>query len=138
MGSFTVTRAGVEPFVRYSVTGLISLVVDVGGLLLLHELFGIWAPAAAVLSYLAAFGVNFLLNRNWTFGVGAHPSGPQLVRFTIVAVAAASFLFFGMLWLTSIGMPYLVAKAVLMVLIVVVNFVVMRRWVFGRTSSVRV
>jgi putative flippase GtrA len=116
---------------RYGVTGMASLIVDVGGLMLLHEVFGIWVPLAATMSFLASFVVNFTLNRNWSFAAVHGARNHQLFRFTALVCANSVVVFIGMTLLVSLGMNYLLAKCILVLVTVVVNFFVMRFWVFA-------
>jgi putative flippase GtrA len=117
-------------FIRYLVTGGIVVVVYYGLLILLHGVLQWIVTVAAVTAFLGAFVVNFSLNRNWTFRADGAPTG-QLVRFTALVAVNTVVTGLGMGWMVGLGLPYLVAKTILVVAIVAVNYWVMRRWVFA-------
>ena len=115
---------------RFIGVGVVATAVDFGLLTFLHGLLGWDVVLSAVLAFLAAFGVNFSLNRRWTFRAdGTAPAG-QLVRFTTLVAANTVVTGLGIGVLTSHGVGYLVAKCLLTAVIVAVNYVVMRTWVF--------
>lgn len=120
---------------RFLVTGALVVVVDYGVLIILHGALSLDVTISAVIAFLCAFVVNFTVNRTWTFRAGGAPGGP-LVRFTVLVAANTVVTALGMWWLTNLGMHYLGAKTTLVAVIVPVNFVVMRVWVFPRSTPV--
>lgn len=119
---------------RYLTVGMTVVVVDFGLLTVLHAWWGVNVVVASVVAFMAAFGVNFGLNRGWTFQASGQPAPGQLVRFTILVAANTLVTAVGMGGLTALGLNFLVAKLLITAVIVSVNYVVMRRWVFRPDS----
>jgi putative flippase GtrA len=121
---------------RYLTVGVLSAVADIGGLWVLHGVFGVWLPLAAATSFLASFAVNFTLNQRWTFGAQTARTPTQLVRFTVLVVVNTILTSVGVTGLAALGLNYLVAKVLVVGVLTVLNFVVLRIWVF-RASTVQ-
>ena len=119
-------------FWRFLAVGALVTAVDFTVLTVLHGLLGLDVVLSAVLAFLAAFAVNFTLNRTWTFQASGADSGGQLLRFTFLVAGNTLVTAGGMAVLTGVGLHYLAAKVCLTAVIVAVNYVVMRRWVFPR------
>lgn len=118
--------------VKYVITGLASLTTDLILIIALHEGFGMWPPAASVISFIAAFIVNFTLNRFWSFEGprGAPALSEQVWRFSAVALANLTFTFFGMTVLLAFGVHYLTSRLLLLTISTLATFTAMRNWVF--------
>ena len=116
-------------FVRYLAVGLLSLVVDAGTLWLLYDVahWELWVASSA--GFWLSFGVNFLVNKYFTFS--ARTGGRrQLVRYG-VAVAFNYLANLGIVTgLVSLGVAAVAAKVVAVALLSLVNFVVYKKWVF--------
>ena len=54
-----------EEFTRFGLVGLVGFFVDTGVVYALRHNFGLYG--AALISYVAAASVTWILNRNWTF-----------------------------------------------------------------------
>lgn len=122
--------------VKFLVVGVASAVVDVGGLWMLHGLLGVWLPLAAATSFLASFVVNFGLNQRWTFQAQEAQTRAQLIRFTILVAANTLVTAVAVTAITGMGLQYLLAKLIVMGVLFVVNFVLLRVWVFGVAEHV--
>ena len=122
-------------FWRFLAVGVLVTIVDFSVLTILHGFLGWDVILSVVLAYLAAFVVNFTLSRTWTFQASGAGSGGQLVRFTALVAANILATAGGMAMLTGLGLHYLMAKVLLTAVIVAVNYVVMRRWVFPRPAG---
>lgn len=120
--------------VRFLAVGVASAAVDVGGLWLLHGVLGMWLPLAAGTSFLASFVVNFGLNQRWTFQAQTTQTRDQLVRFTILVVANTLVTAVAVTAITGMGLPYLAAKLIVMTVLFLVNFALLRLWVFQVTT----
>jgi putative flippase GtrA len=115
--------------VRFGVTGVLSVVVDVGTLTGLHSGLGVplfWATLAA---YALGLLVNYSLNRNWTFQTKAEHRRTLIRYFTLVAFNFTSTELIVFL-LPHHGWHYLVGKAIAVGLNAIINFTVGRIWVF--------
>lgn len=109
--------------------GGISAVVDIALLYVLHGLLNVQLTLATFLAVLAAFVMNFILNREWSFESGS-PMGGQFIRYLVLA---------GMNWistvvlvsaLASLGFHYLLARVLTLAVNAAVNYVAYRGWVF--------
>ncbi len=114
---------------RFAITGGASVVLDTGLLALLHGVLRVWLPAAVLLAVAIAFVFNFALNRLWSFGSSA-PIGPQLLRYLILGGANWIFSVVGVSGLATIGLHYLVAKMVVLLVASGLNYIGYRLWVF--------
>ena len=73
-------------FLRFAVVGAVGAVVDFGSYTILHNLLGVNAVLASVLSFMAAIVSNFTWNRLWTYPDSrSKPVSKQLVQFTVVS-----------------------------------------------------
>ena len=73
-------------FLRFAVVGAFGAVVDFGSYTILHNLLGVNAVLASVLSFTAAIISNFTWNRLWTYPDSrSKPVSKQLVQFTVVS-----------------------------------------------------
>lgn len=122
-------RSLLGSLVRFGVTGVLSVAVDVGTLTGLHSGLGVplfWATLAA---YAGGLAVNYSLNRNWTFQTEAEHRRTLIRYFTLVAFNFTSTELI-VLGLPHHGWHYLVGKAIAVGLNAIINFTVGRTWVF--------
>ncbi|MEV4631132.1 GtrA family protein [Micromonospora sp. NPDC049523] len=116
-------------FVRYLVVGGGSAALDTGLLWLLHGAFNVWLPLATFVGVVTSTGLNFLLNRSWVFS-STGGAGGQLVRYLILVGVNWVLTVLMVAALAGLGLNYLVAKCVALVVLTTLNFVVYRAWVF--------
>ena len=119
---------------RFGVSGGISAATLMATLYALTEWAGLWYVASATLAWIASFGVNFVLQRQWTFAQGPwRGAGPQLAAFTALFLANTA-INAGLLYLLveRLGAPYLAAQLGLMGLIAAWNFVIQHWLIFRR------
>lgn len=128
------TRDRLVQLGRFLVVGVASAITDIGGLYLLHAVVGMWLPLAAATSFLASFAVNFTLNRRWTFDAQAGATGGQLVRFTVLVAINTVLTSVGVTAITGLGLNFMVAKLIVVVVVTAANFVVLRLWVFRQPA----
>ncbi len=109
--------------------GFLSLAIDLVVYVGLHML-GLPAAAAAAGGYVVGFAVNFGLNRNWVFAA-AGASGRHLRRYSVLVLANLALTTVSVGWLVDgAHVEYRLAKLAVAAVIAVVNFVLMRVWVF--------
>jgi putative flippase GtrA len=116
-------------FVRFCVTGVLSVVADVGTLSLLHSGLGVRLLWSTIVAYAAGLLVNYSLNRNWTFQARADHRQTLIRYATMVAFNFGSTLVI-VLGLTHLGLYYLLSKLVAIALNAGINFTAGRYWVF--------
>jgi len=122
--------------VRYLGVGCINTAVHLGGFAALLALRVPYAPADAV-AYAAGVMVSYLVNHRYTFRV-LHHSRSTLARFVAlqallgVANVGATFAL-----VAATPLSPLAAQALVLIPLVVVGFVVARRWVFRGALDTR-
>lgn len=119
----------------YLGTGVASFAVDVGGLFVLHSVFGVALVIAAPTAFLASFAVNFTLNQRYTFQANREAYRGQLIRFTTLVVFNTAMTTLIVAGLAALGLHYLVAKSISVAALFILNYFVLRYWVFRDRSS---
>jgi putative flippase GtrA len=114
---------------RFLVSGGAGAAVDAGMLYLLHGKAGVWLPLATFLSVATSYGVNFTLNRFWSFNSVARVGG-QMARYLILAAGNWIFNVAMVTGLAALGLHYLVAKFITLAVAGALNYVSYRIWVF--------
>lgn len=114
---------------RYVVIGVLSAAADFGLLYGLHGGLGVPVPIASFVSVALAFVLNFALNRIWSFRSQAPVVGQfgkylflGCVNWVLTAILVTAF--------TALGLNYLIAKAIALVLTTGSNYMLYRLWVF--------
>ncbi|WP_329110112.1 GtrA family protein [Micromonospora sp. NBC_01699] len=120
-------------FVRYLVVGGGSAALDTGLLWLLHGAFEVWLPLATFVGVVTSTGLNFLLNRSWVFA-STGGAGGQLVRYLILVGVNWVLTVLMVSALAGLGLNYLVAKCLALVVLTTLNFLLYRAWVFRDPS----
>lgn len=120
-------------FFGFMGVGILSFAVDAGTLSLLHGLAGCPLPVAVTVAYVLSFGVNFTLNRVGVFRADGGPAG-QVGRYAVLCLVNYLATLVLVTGLTAVGTHYLVAKTVATGLLVIVNYLVCRAWVFSAGS----
>jgi putative flippase GtrA len=114
---------------RFLVTGVVSVGADVLLLFLLHGPAGIPVLPAAATAYGTSLVVNYSLNHAWVFETqGGH--GPRIARYLTLMAMTYSLTLVLVAGLSAAGLYYLLAKAVSVAVVAVVNFTGYRLWVF--------
>lgn len=122
--------------IRYLVIGGGAFLINVSLLYLFTDLFGIYYLLSSVLSFLAAFAFNFLLQKFWTFkAIGKihfEASG-----FFILQVCANLLLNTALLYLLVeyLGLWYVFSQALTSLTLAFVTYYVSKRFIFARRVS---
>lgn len=122
-------RLGRHSGVRFLVVGGLSVGVDAGMLFVLHGLLGVWLPLATATSYLLSIGINFGLNRFWTFEASG-AAGWHVLRYVLLVAANLTLTVVLVQLLTWLGLPYLVSKLCTTAVLAISNYFISREWVF--------
>jgi putative flippase GtrA len=127
----TISRLGRSSAVRFVIVGGASMATNLAALFLLHGVRALPLWLAAAMSYLTAFGVNFGLNRVWTFEADGAMFGHlwRYLSLSLLNLVLTTVLVPG---LTALGLPYLISQATTTVSLATANFLVSRRWIFTR------
>jgi putative flippase GtrA len=124
------------PFFRFGLVGVANTATDFVLFAFLVQAVGMHVAAANVLSYSAGVLQSFTLNSAWTFrGLRSRGTMPRrfaafcLVNVVSLAVTTA------LVWLLSLIMPALLAKAASVGAGFLMNFQLSRRLVFGERRT---
>ena len=116
--------------VRYLLMTGLSALVTLGIPALLHEVFDVGEELSVAISLVIAFCVNFLTTRLYVFTSDGRV-GPQLVRFALVSAGFRLGEYIAFLILhTWLGLMYLVALALVLIVSIVLKFFAYRQFVF--------
>ena len=137
-GKFDLIRQWVRnhPAPRFAIIGGLAVVLDVGLLRLLHGTLGVPLLVSTAAAYAVAAVPSFLLNRHWAFrdssdGVAHQQAGRFMIA--IVANLVSTLVIVGSL--SWIGVYYLLAKVIAIVINAVGNFFAFRHWVFPASEG---
>lgn len=115
---------------RFLVTGFLSVGVDVLLLFVLHGAVGVPVLPAAATAYGMSLVVNYSLNHAWVFEAPGGGHGRRVARYLMLMAVTYSLTLALVTGLTAAGLYYLLAKAVSVGVVAVVNFTGYRLWVF--------
>lgn len=127
--------SGAGAFLRFLMVGGLSYVVDLGTLLLLHDVAGWSVTAATSGAFLVAFVFTFTLNRQWVFPGSDGGVTGQVVRYLILVGANYLATLAIVVGLHAAGAPLAVAKTVAVAVLAVANFFLYRWFVFGTRAA---
>ena len=124
------SQHSLEQFVKYVITGCISIAADFLLLYAFTELLGVWYVFSKAITSAIVFWVNFLLNRFWSFR-SRGPIGRQLILYGLLfafnLAVAGSLLYF----LTDrVGLPYLLSNVFVVGLLVCWNFILYKKVIY--------
>jgi len=122
--------------IRYVLTGILSLGVDTGLLILFHGLLAWPVSLATALAFGLTACFNFLVNQRWSFAAPTSHSRGQAIRFATLVAANLVANVLGVTALTAAGVQYVAAKLITAVILAVINLFIMRRWVFPPGQAV--
>lgn len=117
-------------FVKYSITGMSSVVLDFISLIVLKERFGVAPVVAVIINQAFLLGYNFSLNKYWTFRNRAVPHR-QIVRYATLAAwnyffsVAAMYVFN-----TVLAFDYRIVRLGSIGVMVSWNFLLYKHWVY--------
>lgn len=119
-------------FLHFTSAGAVGTLAHYATLIALASGFGVAAAWAAMVGAGVGAGVNYVLNRNFTFR-SARRHGEALPRF--LGLAALGIALNGAIvgGLVRLGSAYLIAQVVATLLILGINFIVSRKWIFPKT-----
>lgn len=120
-------------FARYFVVGCAALAVHLAVMSAAIELVGMWETWASSLGLAVSLGVNFLLQRRYTFrsSVPLATGGALFVGFALLTLTINAALFD---WLTG-KLHYLPAQLLSTAVVFVMNFHLNRRFTFRQSIT---
>ena len=116
---------------KFLVVGGTSYVLNLG-LYSLALLLGLHYLMAATIAFCLGFAFNFLTNRSWTFEAGAGAVRGQFLRFCVVAAVILGLdLLLLRLAVGELGVPSVLAQAIVILLLAPLSFAGNRLWAFS-------
>ena len=117
---------------RFLLSGSTAFGTDIIFLYLFTDIFGIWYLASAIIAFVFAFFVSFVLHKFWTFGdrsqEGMHM---QMGAYLFVAVVNLSLnTLLVNLFVEQTGLHYIIAQILASALIAIESFFVYQRFIF--------
>ncbi|MCW2542611.1 MAG: hypothetical protein JWM40_163 [Frankiales bacterium] len=126
----TPRRELLQSVLRFAVTGGLSVAVDFAVLTLLHGVLDVELVLSASLGYAASLVINYSLNHAWVFqSSGDHRR--RLVKYGSLVVVNYALTIGIVSGLVAVGVFYLIAKLVVVVINALLNFTLFRSWVFS-------
>lgn len=120
--------------VRFVIVGGISFAIDLGLLILLHEVFKVELWLATPVAFLASLAFNFALQRMFTFRArnGTSVSFIKYCLLVIFNTFAVDVIVNLVDWL---GAGYQIGKVVSTVMITAWNFLLYKHWIFREVAA---
>ena len=115
--------------VGFAVIGAFTFSLDLGLLAVLRDRTALPLPAAVSIAYLAAFALNFVLNRTVNFRSHA-PVGRQALRYAVVLVGDYLLTVGVSTGLADLGLNFALARVTASFLVAVFTYSASRWWVF--------
>ena len=112
-----------QQFFKFCVVGTIGAIIDIGGLYILVEFFGLHYLLGAAISFTLAVINNYLLNKYWTFQNKSKNHTKQFICFLLVSIGGL-LINLGIMYLLVeiLFVWYLLAKAVASIIVLFWNF----------------
>jgi putative flippase GtrA len=133
MNTTEAQQGTMQRYVRFIISGVLTAVVGLSILAFLTEVLSLWYLASSVIAHICALVVNFILQKHWTF---LDRERRRIVRkanlfalvsvFNLVLNTAAMYLLVDVL-----GLWYLLAQAIVMGGIALLNYTVYRSIIFN-------
>ncbi len=125
-----------KQFLKYIVIGFLGTGLDFLLLYSLVEYFHLNYVLAAICSVAIVIGLSFTLNKYWTFANYEKKYFSQLGKYVFSHSFAYGLNLLILVILVEIfGLWYLLAKVFATAISAIVNFLLSKKWVFGKTSN---
>ncbi len=122
-------------FVKFCMVGSIGGVIHLGVLYILTEYFHIWYILSAAIGFTAGVINNFILNKYWTFQDRAPQIPRQFVSFFVISVVSLAINLSVLYILTEyVGIWYMAAQLMAILVALSNNYLSNRRFTFGQAS----
>lgn len=116
---------------RFFVAGLFATAVDFSVLALGVEIYGLKPERANILAFIAAVGVSYVANKYFTFQENGRPDWRQALKFFLVSLGGFCLNYAFFVELLHLGLHYISAKLLTVVLVAAWNFFVNNYWTFS-------
>lgn len=117
-------------FLRYFLTGLSAVILDIGTLYLFKEYFHLTPVTAIIVNQILLVNYVFFVNKKWSFGVTGQ-THRQIMRFYILSVANY-VISVAWMWLGHdlFGFHYILVRIANIIVSVAWNFLLYKFWVY--------
>jgi putative flippase GtrA len=129
-----ISRKRFHEIARYGVTGALCVLLNVVGVIVLTEVFGLHYLVSLTLCSALVVVVGFVLNRSWTFRKRGTGVVGEFVRYAlatavnvVIGLGACAFL------VEELHISYWLSVAIVGVVFAPMTFLVHRAWTFGLT-----
>ncbi|MFA5331110.1 MAG: GtrA family protein [Methanoregula sp.] len=135
--SDTVTALFNSRLVRFLFVGSTSSLVDIGGMFVFTEFFGIWYMLSATLSYCCGIVVSYILNKSLTFHDSSRNYAAQFTTFATISVSCL-IINLGIIWMAVdlFSLNYMTGKIIATLGAFLWNYHGQSRFTFKNTSQV--
>ena len=120
--------------VKFLLVGGLSFVVDLGLLVLLHEVCNVGLWIATPIAFIVSLIFNFLMQRSFTFR-STHKPLTSLVKYLLLVVLNVLATDVIVNWFASADLSYAAGKVVSTVVTMVWNYFIYKYWIFPVASS---
>ncbi len=119
---------------RFVISGGTATVTNIGLLFILVHFFHIWYVAATVITFLAAFGVSFVLQKFWTFDDRSKGDLRRQLGLYFCTLIGGLLLNTSLVYLyvERLGINYLIAQVIAGALIAVLNYFFYQTFIFHK------
>lgn len=118
--------------IKFLISGGTATAVDLALLYYFTDILKMWYLAAAVLAFLLAFGISFVLQKFWTFsGNHARRKREQVPMYLATNLLGLAVNSLGMYLLVDLaGLWYMAAQVIMSATIAIFNFFMYRQVIF--------
>lgn len=121
---------------RYAVVGVLGTAIHFGVLVALVEWAAVDAVLASAVGFFVTLMVSYVLNHRWTFESRA-PHGAAFGRYAAVSLLGLGLNSLIMYLAVHIfGLWYILAQALVVIVVPAVNYLLNRSWTFGARPPV--
>lgn len=123
--------------VRYLISGGTAAFVNVALLYLFTDIFGVWYIASAVISFILAFAVSFMLQKFWTFQDSSKDGVHKQAAAYLCVALVNLFLNTGLLYLQVeyLHIHYILSQLIASMLIAFESFFVYQIFIFREKTG---
>lgn len=120
--------------VRFLLVGGLSFALDLGLLVVLHEVAGVDLAIATPIAFVTSLVFNFLLQRLFTFRSDSHgaTSAAKYLALVVFNILVTEVLVTGF---HAVGWSYIVGKATATIITTVWNYFLYKKWIFKRKTT---
>lgn len=121
---------------RFAVNGFVSFLVDYGALYVLTEFCGFYYLVSSAISFIASVTVNYLICVLWVFKGADGTGGKAKIIFiasSVVGLGINQLLMW--LFVTQIGLYYMIAKIIATVVVMAWNYVMKRKALYMKKKD---